>query len=122
MRILVSGGRSYSDRDAVWQALDFWFNGREDEPVTVVHGGANGADRLASGWVRKRRSEGLDNVSEEVHRAQWGKHGRKAGPIRNSEMVAAGADLMLSFPGGAGTFDCTSKAARAGIRVFCVEG
>lgn len=59
------------------------------------------------------------NVEQEVHDADWNEYGRAAGPIRNQEMVDAGADVCLAFPtGGPGTRDCMRRARDAGIRVF----
>ena len=93
LRIIVTGSRDWSDprpiRDALREAAD----GLSEEP-TVIHGGANGADAIAAqaattwGW----------NV--ERHDADWKKRGKAAGPMRNVEMVAAGADVVLAFPIG----------------------
>lgn len=41
--------------------------------------------------------------------------------MRNREMVKAGADLVLVFPGGEGTRDCMSKAFEAGLSVRIVK-
>jgi len=57
--------------------------------------------------------------------ADWKKHGRAAGPIRNREMVRLAAHLgvaaCIAFPGGAGTEDCTKQAVAAGLLVLRVE-
>lgn len=90
-----------------------------DEPrmgwagVTVVHGSAAGADTLAG------RVAAAWGMRVEEHPADWGRHGKAAGPRRNAGMVALGADVVLAFPLGAsrGTRDCMAKAAAAGIRV-----
>jgi len=90
--------------------------------VVVVHGAAKGADALASEFVNKTedylRGHGI-NIYEERHRAKWNQHGSGAGPVRNREMVRAGADICLAFPleGSKGTWDCIVTARRAGIPV-----
>jgi len=62
----------------------------------------------------------------EVHRADWKKYGRAAGPIRNKQMVELGADLCLAFPdhpkghGSRGTWNCVKLAQQAGIPVLVV--
>ena len=42
MRILVCGGRTYDDRDSVWRTLDDYQ--RRYDPITIIQGGATGAD------------------------------------------------------------------------------
>jgi hypothetical protein len=64
------------------------------------------------------------DVEQEPHPALWGKHGAAAGPIRNSEMVAAGAGLCLAFTPdierSRGTRDCYTKAKAAGIPTWLI--
>lgn len=124
VRVIVTGGRGYSLRDVVFAALDTVV--RELRPadasirLVVVEGGAAGADLLARSWVLERADAG--HVSE-THPADWTRHGNRAGPIRNEEMVAAGAQLCLAFPGGRGTADCVRRCIAAGIPVVrCGEG
>lgn len=48
--------------------------------------------------------------------------GKAAGPIRNQHMIdTAKPDLVVSFPGGAGTADMVRRAKAAGVRVIEVE-
>ena len=81
--------------------------------VTVVHGDAPGADTLA-----KQVAEEY-GMQVEAHPADWRKHGKAAGPLRNQRMVALGADICLAFPepGSRGTLDCMRRAEAAGIGV-----
>lgn len=113
MRILVTGGRNYDDITAVLDALTpetskAYASGGT---VTIVHGGARGADALVASVARKF------GWGEEAHPADWGTHGRAAGPIRNQHMADLGADLLLAFPGGRGTADMVRRATAAGIPV-----
>jgi hypothetical protein len=121
MRVLVTGSRQFTDQSIVYEHLDeayrewfvndFPYDGGAD--FIVVHGGATGADALAGQWVQDRRSLAVP-PSMEVHPANWRKHGRQAGPIRNHHMVSLGADLVLAFfwPGAAnvGTRHCVQEA------------
>ena len=104
---------SESLRDA-WYALD--------KDCVLVHGAARGADKTAAKiWT----SRGL---VDEPHPANWKQFGRAAGHIRNEEMVALGADLMLAFlvadaapgepPRNVGTRNCIKQARDAGIEVI----
>ncbi len=107
MRLLVCGGRTYDDAKAVYRSLDTL------NPDVVIHGGANGADTLADNWAE-------DNGKEiEVFEADWDRHGRAAGPIRNQAMLDEGRpDAVLAFPGGPGTEDMIARAKRAGLHVY----
>lgn len=82
---------------------------------TLVHGGARGADTIAGeiakdlGWT------------VEVHPADWAKHKKAAGFIRNQAMVDLGADMCMAFikvdSQTGGTLDCMKRARMASITV-----
>jgi predicted Rossmann-fold nucleotide-binding protein len=125
-RILVCGGRAwgvYLDSDteeqkatardqvaSVVSALDAVR--RKHGEIVIVHGAAQGADTAA--WVWAARC----GVPMDIHRADWDKHGRRAGPIRNAEMLASGVDAVVAFPGGRGTADMVAKARKSGVPVW----
>lgn len=116
IRILITGSRNFSDWAAMKNALTPYWVTFEDAEVTLVHGGCSGADTIAGdvaaslGWT------------VEVHPADWERYGRRAGPLRNQEMVDSGADVCLAFPIGEsrGTRDCMARAEKAGIPVVVV--
>jgi hypothetical protein len=111
-RVLVTGSRSWADKDVLWDALD---QQREQYGlIVVVHGGCpTGADWLAWKWCHAR------GVACEVHTADWTTHGKAAGPLRNQRMVDLGADVCLAFPFGEskGTRHCMKAAKKAGIPI-----
>lgn len=86
-------------------------------PIVVVQGECpyGGVDRAAAEWALNSAPLAVN----EPHPADRYTLGAKAGPMRNAEMVAAGADICLAFPDSAsrGTWDCIRKAADAGIPV-----
>lgn len=111
MRVLVCGGRDYTDRRRVFEVLD----GKHAEtPIaTIIEGGALGADRSGYAWACAR------NIEVETYPADWEKHGKRAGPIRNAMMLTEGKpDLVIAFPGGRGTADMVRRAQSAGIPVI----
>lgn len=116
-RVLVTGSRSWDDHDTVRAALAV---ARWDAagPMVVVHGACtSGADAIASWWCRQfARTKGL-GITEERHPADWERHGRRAGFVRNAEMVALGADVCLAFIRAAspGASHCARLAEEAGI-------
>ena len=81
--------------------------------VTVVHGDAPGADTLA-GQIAV-----LFGFKVEAYPADWNKYGKKAGFIRNSEMINLGADICLAFirAESRGATMCADLAEKAGIPV-----
>lgn len=108
--VLVCGGRHYSDSVKVFGALDA-VNIRK-----VIHGGANGADQIARQWATVRGVECVEYV------ADWKRHGRAAGPVRNQQMLDDGKpDLVMAFPGGRGTSDMVRRARLAGVVVVEVK-
>jgi hypothetical protein len=110
MRVIVCGGRDFDDRDSAFAALD---RIHAETPITVVvHGGARGGDTMAGEWAAAR------SVSVEVFAADWQRHRRAAGPMRNQQMADSGADLCVAFPGGKGTADMMRRARAARIRVI----
>ena len=113
MRVLVTGGRDFSDRELLFEALDGLHSTHGF--TVLIHGDANGADRLSGEWATSR------GIKVEVHPADWKKHGRAAGPIRNQKMLEQKPDLVVAFPGGNGTADMVRRAKEAGIEVVAVE-
>lgn len=89
-RILITGSRGWTDWQTIEQAIQAERNW--NEVAVIVHGACpTGADDLAD---RVAANLGL---ARECHPADWDQHGRSAGPIRNQEMVALGADVCLAF-------------------------
>lgn len=114
-RVVVTGSRGWPHPEEVSAQLDALWEERGSE-LTVIQGGASGADEAARGWVARHTVDG------ETYEANWDLHGPKAGPIRNRAMLQAGADLVLAFPAGGpkespGTWDTIIEAIANGIEV-----
>lgn len=111
MRVLVTGGRHYADREFLYAALDALH--AEHGFRLLIHGGATGADALAQDWAEHR------GVVPQAYPADWTKYRKAAGPIRNRQMLDEGKpDLVVAFPGGDGTANMVSIAKRAGVPVI----
>lgn len=115
MRVLVCGGRDYDDYFNIIRVLD-GINKRH--PITALgHGDAPGTDRLAGRWARFRKKEWA--IKE--YPADWDKHGKAAGIIRNREMNHKFKPwLVVAFPGGNGTRDMVNVARKANVKVEVV--
>ena len=111
MKLAVIGSRSFCSYEWLEQCLLRSFRVADIE--AVISGGARGADALAA------RFASCHDIPLVILRADWKSHGKKAGPMRNSEIVAR-ADAVAAFWDGssAGTRDTIAKARAAGRRVF----
>ena len=110
MRVLVCGGRHFSDVEFVHSVLNNLH--KKNIITTLIEGDARGADRIAGYWARKNR------VTNEKFPADWKKYGNAAGPIRNSQMLEEGKpDLVVAFPGGRGTRNMIERAKSVDVRV-----
>jgi len=90
----------------------------------LLHGGARGADAAIG---RAAHQLGWSSL---VMPAQWQRHGRAAGPIRNRELLEQAIDralahtspghhtsvLVVAFPGGPGTASLVQQARRMAAR------
>lgn len=114
MRVIITGSRDWTEPHIVRGILDR-LNEAHPEDLIVVHGACpTGVDFYADRWCHWN---GLHPVT---FPADWRKLGPKAGPIRNTAMVNAGADLVIGFPmpGSVGTWDCMDAARAAGLTVI----
>ena len=116
--MLVTGSRAWSDVEAVKQELKFI--AKREKEVTLVSGNCpTGADAIAEaiavelGWTL------------ELHPADWKTHGKRAGFVRNAEMVESGVNACLAFivDGSAGATNTVTKAKirKVPTRVLAVE-
>jgi hypothetical protein len=116
-RILVTGSRWWSDRKAVFDALDRAKGDLPPSEVMIIHGDATGADSFADQWARK------NCAPRAVFPADWRRFGKSAGPIRNRQMLKeTKPDLVLAFPKetSRGTWDMVNIARDAGVIVEVV--
>ncbi len=113
MKVLVCGGRDYSDRQRVFHTLDLLH--KQTLVTMLIHGWARGADSLAMCWAFERKVPCLSVP------ANWPLYQKRAGPTRNAEMLTYGPDLVVAFRGGSGTKNMRKQAQKAGVRVIDVS-
>lgn len=109
MKVLVTGGRNYSDKRAIHEALS------KVNPTMLIHGGASGADVLCGSWAA---SQGIPVV---VVPANWQRYGKRAGHLRNGWMLDLDPDILVAFPGGRGTANMVEQATRRGVKIVAIQ-
>lgn len=115
MIVLVTGGRAYQGKQRLFAVLDALH--RERGITLLIQGGATGADALANHWALSR---GIRSIT---YKADWAKHGKGAGHIRNRQMLEKEKpELVVAFPGGAGTANMCELARRAGVELIVDRG
>jgi hypothetical protein len=134
MRVLVTGDRHWYAPDLAVQVVNRLL-ARYGRDLVIVHGAAPGID-----WSFTQACADL-GVKVEVHPARWDhldapgaivrvnkdglRYNANAGPIRNAEMVAAGAEMCIAFhrflAGSSGTKDCLRRALAAGIPTYLID-
>lgn len=117
MKVLVCGSRGFTSKRMIGAVLDGLNDGR---PLTIIHGAARGADSIAGEWAAHR------GVAVEKYPADWSAHGRRAGYIRNAQMLDEGKpDVVLAFmvpEGSKGTQMMVDLARKAGVPTFVIQG
>ena len=115
MRVLLCGSRHWTDGDLILRELSAL-----QSVEVVIEGEAPGADTHA-----RHAAEQL-GIPVLHFPADWDRHGRAAGPLRNQQMLDEGKpDLVLAFTDGLntsrGTADMVARARRAGVPVRLIS-
>jgi len=114
MRVLVCGGRDFADVPMMNRVLT---KCKEENGIDVIiQGEAQGADRMARFWAEE------NGIEVEKYPALWHKYGKRAGYVRNQQMLDEGyPDLVVAFAGGRGTSMMVNLARNAGVRVMEIK-
>jgi hypothetical protein len=134
MRVIITGDRNWHAPDLAQEAVGRLIR-RHGPDLVIVHGAATGIDRsfaeaCAQLGVEQEphpaRWDDLDDPQAVVRENKYGvRYNANAGPIRNAEMVAAGAGICVAFHRflrqSRGTKDCVRRALAAGIPTYLVD-
>jgi hypothetical protein len=88
MKVIIAGGRTFDDYNLLCKACDNTL--RLQNEIEIVSGTANGADKLGERYANEK------GYTIKQFPANWDKHGKGAGFIRNEEM-AKYADALIAF-------------------------
>jgi hypothetical protein len=121
MRILVTGDRFWACHKLA-AGIIRRLVGRYGKDIIIVHGGATGVDES---FALAAKGLGVAAEAHPVTDEEWERLGTRAGPIRNGEMVKAGAALCLAVHrfifNSKGTKDCARQAIAAGIPTYLID-
>lgn len=81
MNILVAGSRTMQDSALICGVLNTHVYPAFCKDIVIITGGAKGVDSIAHHWATQK------GMKTHIEWADWKKHGRKAGYIRNQVMV-----------------------------------
>jgi hypothetical protein len=112
MKLLVCGDRNWTRRDVIKWAL-----AQLQPDDVVIHGACRGADLMAAACAQSM------GIETRAYPAKWDELGRRAGPIRNQQMLSENPDIGLAFAfhddmeNSRGTADMVRRLRKAGIPV-----
>lgn len=120
VRIIVAGGRDFSDYQLTADTLDALLRELKAEEITIVSGGCRGADALGEAYANAH------GIPVKRFPADWKTYGRAAGPIRNAQMAeyaSQGKGILLAFWNGTsrGTASMIRLAEKKGLDVIITK-
>ena len=101
--VIIAGSRGFNNYLLLVKELDLILPEFGDE-VTIVSGGARGADTLGERYAQER------NLPIHRYPADWNAYGRRAGLLRNAQMVEE-SDGLVAF------WDGTSRGTKHTIQL-----
>lgn len=91
LRLLVTGSRDCRHEHRIHNILHQEIYTRYGRNVVLISGGARGADTFCESFAT------MIGWDIERHTPDWRTHGRRAGYLRNKEMVDSQPDRALAF-------------------------
>lgn len=123
-RVIIAGGRDFAvnpaekeDNTLLYSTMDKLLrNKRRSHRIVIICGMAKGADLAGARYAKDRK------FHIRYFPAEWDKHGKKAGILRNEEM-AKNADALVAFWDGEsrGTANMIETAKRYGLQTRVIR-
>ena len=93
-KIVVFGSREYDDYFTAKKYIEYCISEiKQKYTLIFISGGCRGADKIGERYAKE------NGFSLRVLTADWQKHGKAAGPIRNEQMSQEG-DFFICFWNG----------------------
>lgn len=116
-RVIVAGSRDFRDYSLLMEKLDGLLSRKEGVyDIVIVSGTARGADQFGERYAKSR------GYKVERFPADWDRHGKAAGYIRN-EAMAMHSDALVAFWNGksAGTGHMIDLAKKHNLQIRVVR-
>lgn len=118
-KVLITGDRNWTDRDKIKRRI--LKLSRIQNDLVIIEGEARGADKMAREICEEF------NIKFKPYPADWDKHKKAAGTIRNSTMLSDNPDIQLVmafhsdlFNNSKGTLDMVKRSHKAGKSVLII--
>lgn len=98
--LCVCGGRDYDNKSELDTILTVWASEFSNAEITLITGGAKGADTLAVEWAQEN---GHKILTFSPQYKLYPNNAKYAPLARNLDMINFGFDYLIAFPGGNGT-------------------
>lgn len=109
MKTIIAGSRGIDS----YYVVDFAIHDSGFNITEIVSGCARGVDQTAEKWAW------YNDIPVKKFPADWDKHGKAAGPMRNREMAAYADALVAIWDGESrGTKNMIHEARKAGLDVY----
>jgi hypothetical protein len=116
IRIIVAGGRDFSDYQLMRTEFLAFVGKNQNTDVLIISGAAKGADQMGEQLANEF------NIQLMQMPAEWDKHGRSAGYIRNAEMADEATHVLAMWDGESrGTKHMIDIATKKGLTLKVVN-
>jgi hypothetical protein len=92
VKLIIAGGRDFDDYDMVVEHMK-GKRSADEHTLTIITGSARGADTLGAQYADD------NHIPSVLLPADWRRHGRSAGYIRNEEMARNATHLLAFWDG-----------------------
>lgn len=118
MRVIIAGGREVKLQEGV-RMVEQAIAESGFAITELINGGALGIDAAARKYWHNRFDNNPPEYPLRTIPAQWDKHGKSAGPIRNREMASQADALIAIWDGQSrGTKNMIDTAKAMGLQVY----
>jgi hypothetical protein len=107
MKLAIVGSRTFNNYELLKKEIDIFLIENDIFVDLIISGGAKGADSLGEQYAKEY------NIPTQIFYPDWDKYGKKAGYLRNIDIVK-NSDIVIAFwdgssPGTKSSIDLATK-------------